>query len=125
MRNIFVLSALVVSVLFFSCHDYKKDLTSGDKTKIMEACFELGEAKDTSAVKSLLTKIIDWRESTNLRFKGMSVYQCRVGALRKISGIQTNYNYYPDTAVVNIYLKWAIQKGFIKNIDEIDLYYDK
>ena len=125
MRNKFIFSVLIISFLISSCHDYKKDLESKNKTEIMEACYKLGEARDTSAVKLLLTKIIDWRMSTNFRFKGMTVYQCKVGALKKISGIEVFYNYKPDTAIANVYLNWAIQKGFIKNKDEIDLYYEK
>ncbi len=121
----YFLLLLFASFLFSSCHDYKKDLESDDKTKIMKACYELGEAKDVSAVKPLLTKIIDGRISNNLRFKGMCVYQCRIAALSKISGINISYSYKPDTTVVNLYIDWAIKKGYVKDREDIDLYYSK
>ncbi|HMJ46138.1 MAG TPA: hypothetical protein VK498_02350 [Ferruginibacter sp.] len=125
MRNKFIVLSLLISFLNSSCSDYKKNLKSKDINEIMKACYKLGEARDTSAVKLLLTEIIDWRMSTNMRFKGMTVYQCKVGALSKISGIEVFYDYKPDTAVSNVYLNWAIQQGFIKNKGEIDLYYEK
>jgi hypothetical protein len=86
----------------------------------------LGELKDTSAIKPLFTKILDPRISTNLRFKGMSVNYCRLVALRKISGVDIGRNIYQfglDTAATLFYLDWAVKEGFLKNKDEVDIYY--
>ena len=115
--------------LLLSCtsrEKYKKDLLSNDKTKIDIACFELSELKDTSAIKPLFTKILDPRISTNLRFKGMSVNYCRLGALKKISGVDIGRKidqFGPDTAATLFYLDWAVKEGFLKNKDEVDIYY--
>lgn len=118
-------------VFFFSCtsrEKYKRDLLSDDKTKIDRACYELGEAKDTSAVRLLLTKALDPRISTNLRFKGMSVNYCRLGALRKISGIDIGRKidqFGTDTAATLFYLDWAVKQGYLKDKGEVDIYYNK
>ena len=92
------------------------------------ACFELGELKDTSAIKPLFTKILDPRISNDLRFKGMSVNYCRLMALRKISGVDIGRvidQFGVDTAATVFYLDWAVKEGFLKNKDEVDIYYYK
>jgi hypothetical protein len=117
------------NIILLSCtsrEKYKQDLLSDDKTKIDIACFELGELKDTSAVKPLFAKILDPRVSTNLRFKGMSVNYCRLGALKKISGVDIGRKidqFGPDTAATLFYLDWAVKEGFLKSKDEVDIYY--
>ncbi|GAB3578771.1 hypothetical protein [Hymenobacter daeguensis] len=116
---------------FVSCTPaakYKRDLLSDDKTKIDEACYELGEAKDTSAIKLLLTKALDPRISHNLRFYGMTVNYCRLGALKKISGIDNGQKidrFWPDTAATLFYLNWAVENGYLKDTGEVNIYYYK
>lgn len=104
----------------------KVDLLSDDIVKIDKACFELGEAKDTSAVRLLLNHIKDPRITHNLHFKGASVYQCRIGALRKISGLdfEKKITHEIDTNAINFYIDWAINNGHIKDRSDIqkDLY---
>ena len=118
-------------LILFSCNStekYKQDLPSDNVTAICKACYELGEAKDTSSVKLLLTRILDPRVSNDLRFKGMSVAQCRLGALRKISNIDVikkEKSYIPDTAAVDFYLDWALKKGYLKSKNEVDINYNK
>jgi hypothetical protein len=76
-------------------------------TIIDKAAYKLGERKDTSAVKPLLTNILDMRMSTNLNFKGMTVCYCRLTALKKISGVEPllKLNQFEvDTAAVQFYL---------------------
>ena len=89
------LLSVIASISFTACsssEDYKKDLLSDNQNKIDNACYELDELKDTSAVKPLLTKALDPRISTNLKFKGMSVNYCRLVALKKISGVGPRRN---------------------------------
>jgi hypothetical protein len=126
-------SCFLVLITFYlnSCNDkdiYKRDLLSNDIDKIDEACFKLGEAKDTSAVKLLLINILDPRMSTNLRYKGMTVNYCRLGALRKIAGTDFGRKidqFKVDTIATNIYLDWAVRKGYIRNTGEVDIYYKR
>lgn len=114
--------------LLFCCScdqkkDYKVDLLSDDIVKIDKACFELGEAKDTSAVQLLLNHLKDPRITNNLNFKGMSVYQCRIGALRKISGLdfEKKITHKIDTDAINFYIDWAIGNRHIKDRSDIQL----
>jgi len=129
----FVLLLFCTGFNFFSsCHsrsDYKQALLSDYVGGICEASFQLGEAKDTSAVKFLLTKILDGRASTHISYKGMSACYCRLVALRKISGIVPPGGYPKehdvDTMAVNFYLNWAVEKGYLKNRNEVNIYYSK
>jgi hypothetical protein len=105
---------------------YKQDLLSNDVDKICKAAYKLGETQDTTSVRLLLTKILDPRVSHDIRFKGMSVNQCRLGALRKISGLQYKSkpgDYKTDTLASELYLNWAINKGYVKDKSEISLNY--
>lgn len=122
---------MLSNILFTSCTltgEYKKDLLSDDINKIDAACYELGEAKDNSAIKPLLTKALDPRISTNLRFKGMSVNYCRLAALKKITGsdIGRKFDQFgPDTAATIYYVDWAVKKGYLKDKNEVDINYNK
>jgi len=116
--------------LLISCKDneyYKKELSSRNHaTDILEAAYELGEQKDTSAIKLLLTNILDPRMSTNLKFKGMTVCYGRLGALRKITGASPSWKidqFSQDTVAVNFYLTWAVTKGIVQNRSDIDIEY--
>ena len=125
----YLLFTLGLTVLISSCfHDYKNDLLSDDKNKIMKACYKLGEARDTSAVKFLFTKILDPRISNNLRFKGMSVSYCRLTALSKIAGLNPERKikqYEVDTLAVYYFLDWAVKEHYLKDKDEVDIKYFK
>jgi len=118
-------------LFFYSCtltEKYKQDLLSDDQNKIDEACYKLGEAKDTSAVKLLLTKILDPRMSTNIRFKGMTVNYCRLSALKKISGVDIGRKFDQfgvDTVATNFYIDWAVRQGYLKDKIEVDISYYK
>jgi hypothetical protein len=121
--------SILTSILFTECtssENYKKDLLSDDKNKIDNACYELGELKDTSAIKPLLTKALDPRISTNLKFKGMSVNYCRLVALKKISGVDIGRKidqFRPDTAATNFYLDWAVKRGYLNKKNDVDINY--
>lgn len=122
---------ILTTILLTSCtstEKYKNDLLSDNKNKIDNACYELGELKDTSAIKLLLTKALDPRISTNLKFKGMSVNYCRLGALKKISGVDIGRRFDqfgPDTVATNFYLEWAVKQGYLKDKSEVDINYYK
>src|SRR5262245_60960325 len=113
-----LISLIAVALIIVSCDksskQYKADLLSDEKYKINMACLVLGERKDTSAVKLLLTKILDPRISHSLKFYGMSVNYCRLIALKKISGLDIGHKidqFGPDTSATLFYLNWAVEKG--------------
>jgi hypothetical protein len=122
---------ILETILLTSCtssEKYKKDLLSDDINKIDNACYELGELKDTSAIKLLLTKALDPRISHNLKFKGMSVNYCRLGALKKISGVEIGRKidqFRCDTTATQFYLDWAVEHGYLKDRNEVDINYNK
>jgi len=126
--TIWFVPAIILLASCTSTEKYKKDLLSNDKDKIDNACYELGELKDTSAVRPLLTKALDPRISHKLKFKGMSVNYCRLTALKKISGADMERRidqFGPDTAATQFYLDWAVKQGYLKDKNEIEINYNK
>ena len=86
----------------------------------------MGELKDTSAIKPLLTKILDPRISNSLEFKGLTVNYCRLVALKKISGMDSGRKFdqgRPDTLATLFYLDWAIENGYLSTRNDVDIYY--
>src|SRR5688572_17052883 len=59
-------------------------LTSNDKEEIILGAYKAGETGDFSFITLLIKDASDPRMSTNIRFKGFSVYQSKMIALRKI-----------------------------------------
>jgi hypothetical protein len=117
--------------LIYSCtsrKDYTKRLASGHISDICDACYHLGETRDTSAVQLLLDRILDPRRSTNLFYKGMCVNYCRLVALKKISGLPSGRKpdqFDVDTVAALFYLDWAVKRGFIKSKEDVDIDYFK
>lgn len=109
-----------------SLEKYRRDLLSDDKHKINSSCVKLGRAWDTSAVKLLLRKALDPRISHRLPFYATSVNHNRLNALEKISGKDVRAgtsSFGADTTATLYYLRWAIEKGYIKDSSEVDIRY--
>jgi hypothetical protein len=100
----------LICFLDISCsmhHGYKELLQSPYPADICEAAFHLGENKDTTAVELLFQNILDRRSSTDIRYKGLTVCYCKLGALRKISGLMPPHKLSPftiDSMAVEYYL---------------------
>jgi hypothetical protein len=116
-------------VLIFSCNrseKYKSDLNKNNHPSVIcKAAYELGEARDTSAIKPLLDNILDVRMSTSLKFKGMTVCYCKLGALKKILGVEPPFKinqFDLDSAAVKYYLDLVVNKGLI-NTGEVNINY--
>ncbi|MBI2731458.1 MAG: hypothetical protein HYX40_12040 [Sphingobacteriales bacterium] len=133
MKKIITLSLVLISVLviYFILRPSNKKLQEdlnvhNHTTTIIKAAYKLGERKDVSAVRPLLSNILDPRMSTHINFKGMNVCYSRLVALRKISGLNPPaplIKFSVDTISAKFYLNWAIEKGIIKSPDEINLNY--
>ncbi|WP_261512643.1 hypothetical protein [Chryseobacterium paludis] len=111
----------LIILTLFSCIKNDKDkiielLNSDDKTKIMKGCSQLKSEKDTIFIKYLFKDITDERISHDAEFYGISVYQAKIGALKRISGLPSpNKNTYEfDSLNTAFYKKWAINKGYLK-----------
>lgn len=130
-RVLIVISICIVVYLFVKyltrSERYKHDLDSKNYTStIVIAADKLGQMRDTSAIKLLLTHILDPRMSTNLFHKGISVNYQKLLALKEISGVSMGreiMRWEIDTPAVYFYLDWAFKNHFIKNKSEIDLDY--
>jgi hypothetical protein len=116
-------------ILLSSCNrseKYKSDLNKKNHPSLIcNAAYELGEARDTSAIKPLLNNILDVRMSTSLKFKGMTVCYCKLGALKKILRVEPPFKinqFDLDSAAVKYYLDLVINKGLI-NAEEVNINY--
>lgn len=91
-----------------SCNDDEKIiklLDSAEKYDIMCGAYEAGESHDKKFVPYLLKKTDDPRISHGLEFKGSSVYQQKMIALRKIFKTEppVAINYRPDSVIIKFY----------------------
>ncbi|QHT71262.1 hypothetical protein GXP67_33715 [Rhodocytophaga rosea] len=120
---IFVLFSLIIGCRSQTIEDYRKDLQSDDVDKICNACYYIGEAKDKESVVSLLKDIYDERTSHHARYKGMSVYYCKAGALKKITGLNINIQQHqpPDSVIISKFINWAIEQKLIDSVERIKL----
>jgi len=84
------LSLIVICAIFLvSCKKYnddkiKKLLSSNDPESLIIGSFEAGESGKKYFVPLLLKNANDPRMCTHIQFKGFSVYQEKMGALKKI-----------------------------------------
>jgi hypothetical protein len=98
-----------------------KGINSYNKDSICISCYQIGERKDSSAVKYLLNGINDPRISHHIRYYGMSVYYCRAIALNKISGLNLKIDQasMPDMKIINKFIQWALKEKLILSEDSI------
>jgi hypothetical protein len=80
-------------------------LNSSKKNDIILGAYLAGESHKLEFVPLLLRNANDVRISTNIRFKGMSVYQEKMIALKKIFklGPPTEITEKPDSLIINFY----------------------
>lgn len=76
------------------------------------ASYKIRESRDTLFLAFLLNDLNDGRITNDVRFKGMSVYQSKVIALKKISGLSppAPLTYRPDSINIKFYLEWYANK---------------
>ena len=125
-KHLIILCGFLILSSCENTEDFKQDLLSDNKEKIINACYELGKKRDTSSVKLLLNKALDPRITHDLRFKGMSVNYSRLIALQKISDNEYEKEInqrYVDTIATIFFQDWAIKNGYIKNETEVNIYY--
>ena len=88
---------------------------SENKSRIIMATEEIRKARDTSMIGALLYAADDPRISHLLSYKGKSVYQIKMEALRDITGIDppAEITNDIDTAIIQFYLKMFPQHSFV------------
>ncbi len=96
--------------------EIRKLINSNDKGSLVEGFNLVGESKDTSFVRDIFTNPDDPRVSNNSRFKGISVYQAKMTAIKKITQTEppAKITYKPDTSIINFYMMVAKNKKLIK-----------
>jgi len=110
-----------ITLLLLSCEKDRKDeilnlLNSNDKTKIIKGCSLINSEKDTMYVNFLLRNIDDSRVSNHSDYYGISVYEAKIKALKRISNLDppNKITYNVDSLNISFYTKWAVNKGYIK-----------
>ena len=109
------LSFVVTCAVFLvSCKKYddkeiRKLLNSNDPENLIIGSFEAGESGKKDFIPLLLRNADDPRMCTHIRFKGFSVYQEKMGALKKIlkASPPTKLTYRPDSTIIKFYSKVA------------------
>ncbi len=115
---------LLISLFLISCNqNYQMTreriealISSTDKGKVIEGFYLIGETKDTSFVMAIFNNPGDPRVTNLRKFKGISVYQAKMTAMKKITGIEPpmEITYRPDTTIINFYFRLAKQRNLIK-----------
>jgi hypothetical protein len=101
-----------ILLLFFSCnHDPEiVSLLKSDQTnEVILGAFKAGESGDDKFVPLLLGNCDDSRTSTSIQFKGFSVYQEKMIALRKIYKKEppVKITRIPDSVVIKFYIQYS------------------
>ena len=81
-------------------------LKSKNKDEIILGAKKAGASGKLEFVPYLLDNAVDWRMSTNISFKGVTVYQAKMKALQKIfkEFPPTEITYKPDSSVIKFYI---------------------
>jgi hypothetical protein len=106
MKNKFIIMAVLV---FLSCNnevEICKLLNSKDKDEIIRGAFEAGNTGNKKYIPLLLKNANDCRCSTNIHFKGISVYEAKMFAIKKISKKESpaTIGRMPDSLVIRYYM---------------------
>ena len=104
---------LIVIILFAACRatddDIKTLLQSKNVEDRIEGAYKAGESGKAEFIPYLLQNADDPGRSTQLQFKGFSVYQEKVIALKKILKIEppVKITRDPDSTVIRFYTEAA------------------
>lgn len=92
---------------------------SKDKKQLLTAIEYVSDHHQVHMVKYLLSDALDPRIVHDVRYKGMSIYQIKMGAMQKLTGVKSlkKITYRPDSAVFRFYLELSKKNGWmpIKN----------
>lgn len=82
-------------------------IESEDHTERIRGAYKAGHSKDKKFVPYLLNDAYDFATSTNIKYKGISVYQAKMEALSDIYEVQPpiKITYKPDSLVIKFYTR--------------------
>jgi len=109
-KCLFFFTIVITIVCNNSCQNKKRIynlLQSDNKDDIIRGAYLAGESEDSTYVPLLLKNAWDARMSTSLSFKGFTVYQEKMFALKRICKREppVPITYLPDSAVILFYSK--------------------
>jgi len=117
--------SLFILFLFIGCNnicetDIDKLITSKSAKNVVKGYYIIGECNLESYVKQIFENIDDSRISHEYKFYGISVYQSKVIALKKISGLNppNKITNEVDKTVVEFYLNWAKKKSLLPDFHD-------
>lgn len=104
----FIIFLSIAEIFLYSCDNSRKInklMLSNNPNDIIEAAYLIGESRNTKYLKFLLNDIDDFSTATSLSFLGISIYQSKISALRKISGYAppNHITYRPDSVNIKFY----------------------
>ena len=91
-------------------------INSNNKDEIIEGYYLMGEQKDDTFINKVFENPYDPRISHHMKFHGISVYQSKMIAMKKISNIESpvEITYEPDSVIVEFYYSWAKRANYLK-----------
>jgi hypothetical protein len=100
----------------YNRNEIEKLIKSDDPSDLVNGYFQIGEHQDTTFLLQLTKDMYDPRVTHEVKFKGMSVYQSKMIALKKISDLKppAEISYKPDSAIVNFYCSWLERRTMYK-----------
>jgi len=105
--------------MFCSCGTDEKRLiemlNSDKKIEVIKAINYIADRHQTHMVKYLLADAMDPRVTNDLRYKGMSIYKIKMGAMERLTGVKPikKITYKPDSTVLKFYVDIAVKRGWI------------
>ena len=84
-------------------------LKSEKAYEVILGAFEAGESGNKKFVPLLLDNCADERSTTNIQFKGFTVYEEKMAALRKIYKKEppVKISWKPDSTIIKFYIEYA------------------
>lgn len=111
--------------MFLSCQrniesytneEIKSKIDSDIIDEIIEGYYIVGEKRKTEFIPDMYENPLDSRISHNIKFYGMSIYQSKMIAMKKISKLTPPHDitYSADSTVINFYYRWAVNSNYLK-----------
>lgn len=121
--KLIILIFFIFFIFFISCDNkqiteeeqIKEMINSDDPGKIVEGYYIIGNEKRNVFIKDAFLNATDSRISHQYKFKGISVYQSKMIALKKISGLTSPVliKHKADSVVIKFYYNWAVKNNYI------------
>lgn len=117
MKCIILFILFILFILIFSCQNESLEpyLSSDNKDSLIRGLDKVRK-RDFHYIPLILNNADDPRRTYQLDYKGKTVYEVKMITMKKISGKEPPIpiSEFPDSAVINYYRAWAVEKGYLK-----------